>query len=55
MPTDDSRTSDHEPADDHSRLNLSIHRHAVFGMEGLEIETDAVETTPTDHGIEVVH
>jgi len=55
MPTDDSRPSDHEPADDHSRLDLSIHRQAVFGTEGLEVETGAVETTLTDHGIEVGH
>jgi len=55
MPTDDSRPSDPEPADDHSRLDLSIHRQAVFGTEGLEVETDVVETTLTDHGIEVGH
>jgi hypothetical protein len=55
MPTDDSRPSDHEPADDHSRLDFSIHRQAVFGSEGLEVETGAVETTLTDHGIEVGH
>jgi len=55
MPTDDSRLSAHEPADDHSRLDLSIHRQAVFGTEGLEVETGAVETTLTDHGIEVGH
>ena len=55
MPTDDSQPSDHEPADDHSRLDLSIHRQAVFGTEGLEVETGAVETTLTDHGIEVGH
>ena len=55
MPTDDSRPSDHEPTDDHSRLDLSIHRQAVFGTEGLEVETGAVETTLTDHGIEVGH
>ncbi|MFC6942597.1 hypothetical protein ACFQE8_21980 [Salinirubellus sp. GCM10025818] len=55
MPTDDSQPSDHEPTDDHSRLYLSIHRQAVFGTEGLEIETGAVETTLTDHGIEVGH
>jgi hypothetical protein len=53
MPTDDSRPSDHVPADDHSRLGLSIHRQAVFGTEGLEVETGAAETTLTDHGIEV--
>ena len=53
MPPDDSQTSDHEPADDHSRLGLSVHRQAVFGSEGLEVETGAVETTLTDHGIEV--
>ena len=52
MPTDDSRPSDHEPTDDNSRLDLSIHRQAVFGTEGLEVETGAVETTLTDHGIE---
>jgi hypothetical protein len=55
MPTDDSQPSDHEPTDDHSRLDLSIHRQAVFGTEGLEVETGAVETTLTDHGIEVGH
>jgi len=55
MPTDDSQPSDHEPTDDHSRLNISIHRQAVFGTEGLEVETGAVETTLTDHGIEVGH
>jgi len=55
MPTDDSRPSDHEPADDHSPLDLSIHRQAVFGTEGLEVEASAVETTLTDHGIEVGH
>lgn len=55
MPTDDSQPSDHEPADDHSRLDLSIHRQTVFGTEGLEVETGAVETTLTDHGIEVGH
>jgi len=55
MPTDDSRPSDHEPTDDNSRLDLSIHRQAVFGTEGLEVETGAVETTLTDHGIEVGH
>ena len=55
MPTDDSRPYYHEPADDHSRLDLSIHRQTVFGTEGLEVETDAVETTLTDHGIEVGH
>jgi hypothetical protein len=55
MPTDDSRPSNHEPSDDHSRLDLSIHRQAVFGTEGLEVETGAVETTLTDHGIEVGH
>jgi len=54
MPTDDSRPSDHEPADDHSRLDLSIPRQAVFGSEGLEA-TGAVETALTDHGIEVGH
>jgi len=55
MPTDDSQPSDHEPTDDHSRLGLSIHRQTVFGAEGLEVETGAVETTLTDHGIEVGH
>jgi hypothetical protein len=55
MPTDDSQRSDHEPTDDHSRLGLSVHRQAVFGTEGLEVETGAVETTLTDHGIEVGH
>ena len=55
MPTDESRPFDHEPADDPSRLDLSIHRQAVFGTEGLEVETGAVETTLTDHGIEVGH
>ncbi|WP_318570604.1 hypothetical protein [Salinigranum marinum] len=55
MPTDDSRPSDHEPADDHSRLGLSVHRQAVFGTGGLEVETGAVETTLTDHSIEVGH
>ena len=55
MPTDDSQPSDNEPTDDHSRLNLSIHRQAVFGTEGLEVETGAVETTLPDHGIEVDH
>ena len=55
MPTDDSQPSAHEPTDDHSRLDLSIHRQAVFGTEGLEVETGAVETTLTDHGIEVGH
>lgn len=55
MPTDDSRPSDHEPTDEHPRLDLSIHRQAVFGTEGLEVETGAVETTLTDHGIEVGH
>lgn len=55
MPTDDSRPSDHESADDHSRLDLSIHRQTVFGTEGLEVETGAVKTTLTDHGIEVGH
>ncbi|GAB6862684.1 hypothetical protein ACFR97_16265 [Haloplanus litoreus] len=55
MPTDDSQPSDHEPTDDHLRLDLSIHRQAVFGSEGLEVETGAVETTLTDHGIEVGH
>lgn len=52
MPTDDSRPSDHEPTDEHPQLDLSIHRQAVFGTEGLEVETGAVETTLTDHGIE---
>ena len=55
MPTDDSRPSNPKPADDHSRLDFSIHRQAVFGTEGLEVETGAVETTLTDHGIEVGH
>ena len=55
MSTDDSRPSDHEPADDHSRLDFSIHRQAVFGTEGLDVETGAVETTLTDHGVEVGH
>jgi hypothetical protein len=55
MPTDDSQPSDHEPTDDRSRLDLPIHRQAVFGTEGLEVETGAVETTLTDHGIEVGH
>lgn len=50
MPIDDSQPSDHEPANDHSRLDLSIYRRAVFGNEGLE-----VETTLTDLGIEVGH
>jgi hypothetical protein len=53
MPTDDSQPSAHEPTDDHSRLDLSIHRQAVFGTEGLEVETGAVETALTDHGIEI--
>ena len=55
MPTDDSQPSAHEPTDDHSRFGLSIHRQAVFGTEGLELETGAVETTLTDHRIEVGH
>jgi hypothetical protein len=55
MPTNDSRPSNPKPADDHSRLDFSIHRQAVFGTEGLEVETGAVETTLTDHGIEVGH
>ncbi|AXG08262.1 hypothetical protein DU500_17375 (plasmid) [Haloplanus rubicundus] len=55
MSPDDSQPSDHEPTDDHSRLDLSIHRQAVFGTEGLGVETGAVETTLTDHGIEVGH
>jgi hypothetical protein len=42
MSTDDSRTSDHEPPDEHPRPGHSIHRQAVFGTEGLEVETSAV-------------
>jgi hypothetical protein len=53
MSTDDSRTSDHEPPDEHPRPGHSIHRQAVFGTEGLEVETSATETTLTHHGIEI--
>ena len=53
MSTDDSRPSDHEPPDEHPRPGHSIHRQAVFGTEGLEVETSAVETTLIHHGIEV--
>lgn len=47
-PTDDSLPSDHDPADERSRPDLSVHRQAVLGSEGVE-----VETTLTDHGTEV--
>ena len=53
MSTDDSRPSDHEPPDEHPRPGHSIYRQAVFGTEGLEVETGEFETTLTHHGIEV--
>jgi hypothetical protein len=52
MSNDESRQSEQEQPDEHSRTDISIHQQAIFGTEGLEIETDAVETTLADHGIE---